>query len=107
MDVVLRAESSASVVLMRVSSSERVFWVEARSARICAIVASSMAGPGEEVLLGLGLGVPGRKDCFELLGEGAAASVEEGGGCNMVAAVRSASLVSDIHSQLSSCVMNR
>ena len=89
----MRAASSASVVLMRVSSSERFFWVAARSARICAIVAASGAEPGEEVLLGLGLGVPGRKDCFELLGEGGAASVEEGG-CSKDAAVRSASLVS-------------
>lgn len=79
---------------MRVSSSDRLFWVEARSARICATAASSVAGPGEEVLLGVGLGVPGRKDCFELLGEGVAASVEEGGSCSADAAVRSASFVS-------------
>lgn len=68
--------------------------MEARSARICATAKSSAIGPGDEVLLSLILGVPGRMDCFELLGEGAATSVAGGGDCTVSAAVRSASFVS-------------
>lgn len=52
------------------------------------------SGPGKEV--GLSLGVPGRMDFVETLGEGAAASVD-GVAWSDSAAVRSASLVSSYH----------
>jgi hypothetical protein len=59
--------------------------------------------PGE-LVLGITWGVPGRIDCFELLGEGAATSVE-GGGRDVSTAVRSASFVS-ISNQLSKHKIN-